>query len=1081
MADESSKGIVVQDLVNGRGEWTNIQEVLRVALVDVIRAISRVDEKFVKELDGQEAGMRQVRNHLVRSDKANEKTLKALADQLGSLELSLNDFAKENDINQLKDQLLVFVHAKTKELATNTVVSAEQFDDLKQVLEGLPTKSDFEQVITHMKQVEGKNKKISHEIAETREQIGALSELVKGKPDKPHYDTLTKRLLFLDRKVKAYSDKNDKFGRRIYDIEETLLQMPNKETIEELGDHIVGLLQAARRDLGEQIGHATSKVDEFDSIINSKASKTEVTTEMYTLSKKIEDFSTSVSGKATKTDLDLFVRDLSVLETTSREWRERSLIMGKKIEELGKDLQQRVNSRELQAMEERVTKAIDSKVDELSVSTQDEFEMMKQVQADINTAKADKQEMKKIAKQMTGMNTRFRDWHDLIRQANTKASEVESKLADFATKQEHQTLQKVLTANTTKMKGLGEDHGNLKKKIITIKEEMMSLPVQKDLDELQESMTLKIAAESKSLLAETSSLKESLTKVVEETLPNEYASKENLNTSKELMIREAKSMILSTNESVSSVEKKLALTNSELMDELAKKVELEKFDHLQKTVNSQAASTAQNCSEQLREGQLRMDRIESQLDSKSDKIDFDMYSRDLSSLEQVSQLFSQQTSSRLESLDSKMVSLAESLNDQVEVSKKLHMDFLQKPDRDDIKLLILAELNAKTKGLEQNSQAQMKKISELSTRLDIQQLVTSDVQSTWQDDHDELRSEVKKMCEEINSKHKQLVRELKDDTIKTMETVLEGIHNHQKETNSQMLEFEQQMRHRFEDANSQINEQHNHEVAARIENETSLAENIRKLQIHIVQMDEAHGAIKDKLKHSVDVNGDVQQKLDIFARQVNTKLVDLSNTRVTLEQDVNSQVISLQKKFTDVSRDIVEAVDGKLSRCITRSEMDQEMESLRKVVSLKSKMSFNSKQSMQMQGSARVGRSNLEDDHANAEEDEGKDYGEKTKSKEQQRILELESKVLELSHKPPTSIFSNKSEIGGLVRMWGDDYAAKEKHLSRHLKRPALKTADSDGSGIVSLLDKSAQRILSIRTQGAERAKRDKPQDDSAS
>ena len=466
MADESSKGIVVQDLVNGRGEWTNIQEVLRVALVDVIRAISRVDEKFVKELDGQEAGMRQVRNHLVRSDKANEKTLKALADQLGSLELSLNDFAKENDINQLKDQLLVFVHAKTKELATNTVVSAEQFDDLKQVLEGLPTKSDFEQVITHMKQVEGKNKKISHEIAETREQIGALSELVKGKPEKPHYDTLTKRLLFLDRKVKAYSDKNDKFGRRIYDIEETLLQMPNKETIEELGDHIVGLLQAARRDLGEQIGHATSKVDEFDSIINSKASKTEVTTEMYTLSKKIEDFSTSVSGKATKTDLDLFVRDLSVLETTSREWRERSLIMGKKIEELGKDLQQRVNSRELQAMEERVTKAIDSKVDELSVSTQDEFEMMKQVQADINTAKADKQEMKKIAKQMTGMNTRFRDWHDLIRQANTKASEVESKLADFATKQEHQTLQKVLTANTTKMKGLGEDHGNLKKKII---------------------------------------------------------------------------------------------------------------------------------------------------------------------------------------------------------------------------------------------------------------------------------------------------------------------------------------------------------------------------------------------------------------------------------------------------------------------------------------------------------------------------------------------------------------------------------------------------------------------------------------
>ena len=105
-----------------------------------------------------------------------------------------------------------------------------------------------------------------------------------------------------------------------------------------------------------------------------------------------------------------------------------------------------------------------------------------------------------------------------------------------------------------------------------------------------------------------------------------------------------------------------------------------------------------------------------------------MHARDLASLEQVTQLFSQQASSRLESLDSKLVSVAESLNDQVEVSKKLHMEFLQKPDRDDIKLLVLAELGAKTKGLEHSSQAQSKRIAELATRIDSQQLETSEVQ-----------------------------------------------------------------------------------------------------------------------------------------------------------------------------------------------------------------------------------------------------------------------------------------------------------------------------------------------------------------
>ena len=87
-----------------------------------------------------------------------------------------------------------------------------------------------------------------------------MGEKLKEKPDKQHYDTLTKKLLFLDRKVKAYSDKSDKHARMIYDIEESMLQLPSKDTIEELGDHIVGLVQAARMELGEQIGHATGKV-----------------------------------------------------------------------------------------------------------------------------------------------------------------------------------------------------------------------------------------------------------------------------------------------------------------------------------------------------------------------------------------------------------------------------------------------------------------------------------------------------------------------------------------------------------------------------------------------------------------------------------------------------------------------------------------------------------------------------------------------------------------------------------------------------------------------------------------------------
>ena len=66
--------------------------------------------------------------------------------------------------------------------------------------------------------------------------------------------------------------------------------------------------------------------------------------------------------------------------------------------------------------------------------------------------------------------------------------------------------------------------------------------------------------------------------------------------------------------------------------------------------------------------------------------------------------------------------------------------------------------------------------------------------------------------------------------------------------------------------------------------------------------------------------------------------------------------------------------------------------------------------------------------------------------------------------------------------MWGDEYTSREKYLSRHLKQPAPSTnapaagdregkikkdsSSGDDNVIASLLDKSAQRILSIRTHG---------------
>ena len=82
-----------------------------------------------------------------------------------------------------------------------------------------------------------------------------------------------------------------------------------------------------------------------------------------------------------------------------------------------------------------------------------------------------------------------------------------------------------------------------------------------------------------------------------------------------------------------------------------------------------------------------------------------------------------------------------------------------------------------------------------------------------------------------------------------------------------------------------------------------------------------------------------------------------------------------------------------------------------------------------------------------------------------QRILELESKVMELSHKSPQhqpqsgSVLSKVNEVGGLVRMWGDQYTHRDRRLGSA-------EDDNTNSGIVSLLDKSAQRILSIRTSG---------------
>ena len=1058
MSDFGS-GIDVQDLVNGQGEWTNIQEVLRGAVVDVIRAVSRVDEKFVKELESYGKDMHEVRNHLVRGDRAHEKAFKSIAERLSSLDESLESYAKNNDIDTLKDQLLVFVHAKTKELASSTVVSAEQFADLKRVLETLPSKADFERVIAHLHKVETKNKKIVAEMAEVREEVTRMGETLKEKPDKPHYDTLTKRLLFLDRKVKAYSDKSDKHARMIYDIEESMLQLPSKDTIEELGDHIVGLVQAARMELGEQIGHATGKVDEFESLVNSKAAKADVAAETYAVTKQLEEVSASIEGKAAKSDLDLFVRDLSVLESSTMEAKAKNLAVAKQVESLAREAAKEVaRPKDLQELEERVSAAAEARADEIATTAREQTEALRTRQSELDGSKSDRQEVKKVAKEIADMNKRFRDWHGLVRQASAKTNEIEAKLAEFTTKQEHQAMQKNLTSTTTKVKLLGDDQSRFQKKFISLKEEIAALPVKKDLNVLEETLRAKMAVDARDHEAGTAKVADDFAAFVKDRLPADYASKEDLRASREAAIEEANALHAAANDSMSAIEKRLALVNSELVDQLARKVSTQKFEKFDQTLNGKIASTGQDCTEQLRQAQLRMDRIESAVDAKADKIDNDMFTRDLSSLEQHAQLFSQQATSRMESLDSKVISLAESLNDQVEVSKKLHMDFLQKPDRDDIKLMILAEVNAKTKDMEQDNQAHARRIAELSTRLDGHNVMHTDAQESWQEDLEVLRAEVSQLCESVNSKHKDLVKELKGDTMKTMETVLEGLHKHEKERNTQMIEFEQQMRRRFEDASSKLNEQHNLEVAARIENETSIAESIRKLQVHLLQMDEANAALRNTVKHSVDIGGGHQERFDTFARQVNTKFGEMSDTSATFERDVNAQVISLQKKFTDISRDIVEAVDGRLSRCVSRAELEKEMETLKKVVSLKSKMALSWNAPAHSQPRRRMQSiADLEQPRSATHSAEVMASAGETE-KNAKRILELETKVMELTAKKPaaTSILSPPNEVGGLVRMWGDQYAPREKRIG-----------DGDGSsGIVSLLDKSAQRILSIRTAG---------------
>ena len=159
-------------------------------------------------------------------------------------------------------------------------------------------------------------------------------------------------------------------------------------------------------------------------------------------------------------------------------------------------------------------------------------------------------------------------------------------------------------------------------------------------------------------------------------------------------------------------------------------------------------------------------------------------------------------------------------------------------------------------------------------------------------------------------------------------------------------------------------------------------------------------------------------------------------------------------------------------------ETEAEMESLRKLVSLKSKMALNHNHQYTIQGSlsrrAKQGPVVQMHESPSLVEDE-KDIG------SENRILDLESKVRELSYKAPlqppsTSILSDVNEVGGLVRMWGENYTAREKHLSRHLHTRPGPDGGSSGNGkekngITSLLDKSAQRILSIRTSASSRQK----------
>ena len=94
--------------------------------------------------------------------------------------------------------------------------------------------------------------------------------------------------------------------------------------------------------------------------------------------------------------------------------------------------------------------------------------------------------------------------------------------------------------------------GNFKKKLVVFKEELAALPERKDLDELNESLSAKVASQGQALHAEAAKIADQVTKLAEDTLPNDYATKEDVNVSKELAVREARSMQVKTGENATN-------------------------------------------------------------------------------------------------------------------------------------------------------------------------------------------------------------------------------------------------------------------------------------------------------------------------------------------------------------------------------------------------------------------------------------------------------------------------------------------------------------------------------------------------